>query len=81
MLAEQDGELVGHQALVAAEELGLGVELPLEALGDLDGLHVALERAREDAADGTLDAVLELVEQSHGPSSPRVAQLILLTNS
>ena len=72
VLGEADDELVGHQPLVAGHELGLGVELALQPRGDLDRLYVALERAREDAADGALHLLLEARENAHVPPFPEV---------
>ncbi|MPN56543.1 hypothetical protein SDC9_204233 [bioreactor metagenome] len=65
VLGETHGELVGDQSAVAGDDLGLGIELTLQAGGDLHRLHVALERAGEGAADGALQLPLEAVEDSH----------------
>ena len=71
VLGKVDAELVGHQALVAGHQLGLGIELALQARCDLDRLHVAFERAREDAADCALNFLLKARENAHVPPSPR----------
>ena len=58
---------VGHQPLVPGHQLGLGVQLALQARGDLDRLHVAFERSCEDGADRSLDLLLEPLEYAHVP--------------
>src|SRR5512132_1685442 len=72
VLGKMNAELVGDQALVAGHQLGLGVELPLQARCDLDGLHVAFERAREDAVDSALHFLLKARENAHVPPLPEV---------
>ena len=71
VLGKVDAEFVGHQALVAGHELGLGIELPLQARRDLYRLYVAFERAREGAADRALHFLLKARENAHVPPSPR----------
>ena len=71
VLGKLNAELVGDQALVARHELGFGIQLPLQARRDLDWLHVAFERAREDAVDGPLHFLLKARENAHVPPSPR----------
>ena len=69
VLGQLHGEVVRHQLALTVEQLGLGVEFALQARGDLDGLDVALERAREDAVDGALQFFLDAIEDSHAPQS------------
>src|SRR5512132_1896306 len=72
VLGQADSELVGHQPLVAGHELGLGIELPLQPCGDLYRLYVALECAREGAADSSLHFLLKARENAHVPPFPEV---------
>ena len=72
VLGQADYELVGHQPLVAGQELGLGIEFTLQPRGDLHRLYVALERAREGAADGSLHFLLKARENAHVPPFPEV---------
>ena len=58
-------EVIGHQALVARQQLCLGIELTLQAGGDLNGLHITLEGARKDAVDGAFELLLNPVKQPH----------------
>ena len=67
VLREPDFKLVGHEPFVPRHELGLAIQLALQPCGDLDRLHVALERACEDAVDCTLDLLLEPLENAHVP--------------
>ena len=75
---ELDEEAVGHQAPVAAEDLGVVVALALQGGRDLDGLHGAAEGAGEGTGDHLLELVLEALQGVHvvrllsgGPSGPR----------
>ena len=70
-LGELDGEGVGHQASVTAEDLGGVVDLAVERRGDLDRLHRAAEGAREDTGDHLLQLVLEALQSTH-VASPQV---------
>ncbi len=65
MLGQRDPELVGYELAVAVEQLRLGVELALQPGGDLHRLDVALEGAREGAADGVLELLLDAVKDPH----------------
>ena len=62
---ELDGEQVGHDGAAVAEHRGPVVHRPAHRRRDLDGLHLRLERPRECAVDGSLEASLDTVEQSH----------------
>ncbi len=62
---ELDGEQVGHDGAAVAEHSGPVVHRAAHRRRDLDGLHLRLERPRECAVDGSLEASLDTVEQSH----------------
>ena len=52
----------------------LDEELAAQGVGELDGLDLAAEGARERVVDDALDAVLELVEEPHVHLPPRRAR-------
>jgi hypothetical protein len=62
---ETDEEVVGYESLVATQQLGLAVELSQQPRCDLDGLDVTAEGAREGCADGALDLLLDIADESH----------------
>src|SRR5829696_8094572 len=53
------------------QRVGLRIEFALQTRCDLDRLHIALERAREDAVDSALHFFLKARENAHVPPSPR----------
>ena len=69
--AEVDDEDVGHDGAAAAHDGGAVVHLALERGGDLDGLHLGLEGAREGTVDHAVEPLLEAVEQTHRASRVR----------
>ena len=66
-VGELDGVEVGHDRAALAEHGGAVVHGAADGGGDLDRLDLGLERAREGTVDGTLEALLDAVEQSHCP--------------
>ena len=50
------------------------------ARGDLDRLDLGLEGAREGAVDGTLEALLDPVEQTHCPHLLTCCRCLLLVS-
>jgi len=73
LYGQADEEVVGHQALVAAQQLRLAVELPQQPGCDLDGLDIASEGARECRAHGALDLLLDVADESHERLLPFVS--------
>ena len=61
---------VGHQDAVAGDDGGLRVEFAAQGRGHLEGLQTALEGLGERAVDDALQALLEVVENPQGVSSP-----------
>ena len=66
--AEADDVDVGRQDAALAEDRALLVGLALEGLGDLGGVHLALEDAGERQADHALEASLEALQHTHSRS-------------
>src|SRR5262249_15169942 len=60
-----DDEVVGREALVAAQDLGGVVDLSLEGRGDLHRLDRTAEGPREDTRHHALEPLLEAVECAH----------------
>ena len=69
VLGELDVEDVGDDGAVAVDDGGPVADLPLEGRGDLDGLHLGLERAGERAVHEAVEGVLEPFQQSHESSA------------
>jgi hypothetical protein len=71
---ELDGEDVGHDGAARAGD-GAVVHGPPDVAGDLDGVHGGAQVLGEGALDGTLEARLEAVEQTHQRTSCVWAQV------
>ena len=61
-----DVEVVGREPPVAAEDLGVVVDLALQRGGDLDRLDGAAEGPGERTRDRPLQLLLELLQPTHG---------------
>ena len=71
---ELDGEDVGHDGAARAGDRAV-VHGPADVAGDLDGVHGRAQVLGEGALDGTLEARLEAVEQTHQRTSSVWAQV------
>ncbi|QCB92205.1 hypothetical protein E5225_00185 [Cellulomonas shaoxiangyii] len=69
-----DGELVGHDRAVAADDRRTVVQLTPQRVRELDRLDLAAEGAREGVVHDALHAVLEFVEESHAHLLPPVVR-------
>jgi hypothetical protein len=63
---------VGHEHAALAHDRLLLVGLALERLGDLGGVHLALEDAGEGEPDHAFEAPLEALQHTHSRSSALV---------
>ena len=66
--AEPDDVDVGHQHAALAEHGPLLVGLSLQGLGDLGGMHLALEDPGERQADHAFEPSLEALQHTHSRS-------------
>ena len=68
MRPRRDDVDVGRQDAALADDRALLVGLALECLGDLGGVHLALEDAGERQTDHALEASLEALQHTHSRS-------------
>ncbi|GAA2334386.1 hypothetical protein GCM10009854_07500 [Saccharopolyspora halophila] len=67
-----------HPSTGKLADVQLGI--PLEALGDLLGNHVAAEHARKAITDDAFESALEALNEAHGKIPSRVRHLLTIVS-